>query len=101
MKTKTKSPKKLTKPEMRVAIAKDAIAQIKAKRIIVNPGSYLRISGYNHYVVEKGFFNNGGKCQVCQIGQAIVCGINRFNNGTAYDNRACYDTAINMVKAGE
>lgn len=84
MKTKTKKTfSRLTKAQQRVAIAKDAIEQLKARRFVASPGSYIRDKirdGANRSISQE---TVGGRtfrpCRVCMIGQAIVSGIRLFN----------------------
>lgn len=88
----------MTKAEIRVAIAKDAIKQIKAGNIKVSPERYLKILDKETLEVSQNFFKKNIPCMVCQIGQAIVCGINLFNQTTAEENIMNYEVAMKLVK---
>jgi hypothetical protein len=78
-KTKQKPFGKLTKAQKRVAIAKDAIKQITAKSLTVESGRYVVLPNNVAVLNQTSARRMKGPCRVCQIGQAIVCGIKLFN----------------------
>jgi hypothetical protein len=94
----TKKKKKLTKAEMRIAIAKDVIAQIKAKKYNPSQGSWVDVVGENHFhdwlfenasncdVDVRNYTKNIKKCNVCALGSLFVSAVNKYNNvyGTYY-----------------
>lgn len=86
---------KLTKAQKRVAIAKDAIKQIRAKTIEVTQGNYFE--SHSIEIVSrsniKTAINKAEPCQVCQIGQAIVCGIRLFNSEKVYNGMEPHNAA--------
>lgn len=80
--------KKLTKPQMRVAIAKDVLAQIKAKRFKIINATYWKVKGANDsqrinqdFLIEK-----KPVCKVCALGSAVISGIKLFNEVETSDN---------------
>lgn len=81
MKTKTKTPfRKLTAAQKRVAIAKDVLKQISARRIKIQRGVFVlsrldnETAVYNQASVRK-----LKSCTACAVGAAIVCGMRLFN----------------------
>lgn len=80
--------KKMTKAEMRVRIAKDVLAQVKADRLTPREQSYLIFRGALP-VDSHGYISNedvdvrdtlkGAKCQVCALGALFVAAVDRFN----------------------
>lgn len=79
MKTKTKPFSELTKAQQRVAVAEDAIQQIKAGRFKMEKGTYLRRldDGMQHFNQE--LLLTGAECGVCGIGAAL-CSLVRLDN---------------------
>lgn len=76
-----------TLKEQRVAIAKDAIKQIKAEKFIAEAGTYLGIEeelgcevGDELQKVLKKRKNKGAVCKVCGIGAAFISTVRLFDN---------------------
>lgn len=77
--------KKMTPSQMRVAIAKDAIKQIKSKRFIITTGLYFwnreqensRI--FENEVYDRARLRKLKRCQVCELGAALVSAVRLFN----------------------
>lgn len=83
--------KKMTKAEVRVCIAKDVLAQVKAKRFTARPGLY--VSGLGLYSDlprdEDGYLTQSPinvqavlkdrDCHVCALGALFVSSVDRFN----------------------
>lgn len=96
---KTKPFSKLTKAQKRVAIAKDAIKQIREKRMRVAHGEYIIFCGMEPIRqgnVDVVALSKKRPCKVCQIGQAIVSGIRLFNTCTTRSDISP-DSAREMV----
>src|SRR6185437_4537611 len=104
--TKTKTPKKPAKPfhrltdaQKRVAIAKDAIKQIKLGAFKVYPSCYITLlHGLDEF--RKGDSKELTKktpCKVCQIGQGIISGIRLFNRVTAFDIMTDEESALDLI----
>jgi hypothetical protein len=83
--------KKLTKTEMRVAIAKDVIAQIKAKKYNPTQGTWVddENQSYEQWLYDnardckvdvRDYTNNIKKCNVCALGSLFVSAVNKYNN---------------------
>jgi hypothetical protein len=80
------------KAEMRVAIAKDVIAQIKAKKYNPMQGTWVEQVGGDNYndwlfhnarnceVDVRDYTNNIKKCNVCALGSLFVSAVNKYNN---------------------
>ena len=87
----------LTLSQKRVAIARDVIKQIAAKRIFISSGEYL--SGRHDDIdLNQKNINEVKPCQVCQIGSAIVSGIRLFNQVSIPFNLGANDSkAMNLV----
>jgi hypothetical protein len=62
--------KKLSKPEKRVAVAKDAIAQLLVGAYRAKPGTYVKIS--DGLGLESVFGQGMPQCNVCGIGSALL-----------------------------
>jgi hypothetical protein len=79
---KTEKFGKLTAAQKRVAIAKDVLKQIKARKLIIRTGNFVDVP-IDYYFEEhnKQYLNSSSAqpCTVCAIGAAIVCGIRLFN----------------------
>jgi len=80
---------KMTAAQKRVAIAKDVLKQIKAGRVRIHMGSYLK---YIQCPVEDfTTFNQSTLladetvCRVCAVGAAIVSGLRLFNGAEVGD----------------
>ena len=71
--------KPLTPAQMRVAIAKDVIKQIIARKMIINNGVYFRPTVADQHVNKAVANEKGFQCRVCAVGAAIVSGIRLFN----------------------
>lgn len=85
--TKPKTKKPLTPAQMRVAIAKDVILQIKSEkykphsgvyidREVINPDGDLDQTNVKKFLSDE----NATPCKVCAIGSALLSGLNLFNN---------------------
>jgi hypothetical protein len=84
--------KKLTKAEMRIAIAKDVIAQIKAKKYNPTQGTWVDQVGGQDYdswlyhnalsceIDVQNYTKNIKKCNVCALGSLFVSAVNKYNN---------------------
>ncbi len=80
------------KAEMRVAIAKDVIAQIKAKKYNPMQGCWVeQVDGpdYDDWLFEKAenckvdvqvYTKSIKKCNVCALGSLFVSAVNKYNN---------------------
>jgi len=78
---------KLKPYQKRVAIAKDILEQIKAKRYIARAGSYIesaKLPGGGETPIKKNF-NKIKECHVCQIG-AIILSTTKFRNKLIKDD---------------
>ena len=115
--SKAKSSKKagkpsLTKKQMRIAIAKDVIAQLEAKKIIATPGSWtddpklgslddfadiqLNKSTLDEKVVKINacdYVNKLNKCQVCALGSLFVSSVSLYN-GVSWNLRPDFDDSL-------
>lgn len=87
MKKKQVTFKKLTPAQKRVAIAKDVLKQIKAKKFLIESGNFAIIR--NGIMPDPDVFDKGyllskevEACDVCAIGAAIISGIRLFNKVT-------------------
>jgi len=71
----------MSKEEKRVAIAKDVIAQIKAKRYTPKTGNYVKFKNRCKLKREESIQQNFDKvdCKVCAIGSMFMSNI-KFNN---------------------
>ena len=74
--------KRMTKAEQRVLIAKDVIAQLKARRTIGGHGDY--ITWKNPVPIKEGaqvkdLFKDIPQCKVCAKGAALLAAVDRFN----------------------
>lgn len=84
-------PKKMTKAERRVAIAKDVIAQLKTKRFKATRGTVL--GGISDKIIEGDYLTaqlcdvlpKFKKCHVCARGAIFISAVERFNNYTGED----------------
>jgi hypothetical protein len=74
------------KAAMRVAIAKDAIEQIKAGRLVPQLGVYLRVEGKSLYRAAPRLQVKdvvaGTRCTVCALGALFVATVDRRNEIT-------------------
>jgi hypothetical protein len=105
--------KKLTKAEMRIEIAKDVIAQIKAKKYNPMQGRWVEQADgpdYDDWLFEnattckvdvRDYTNNINKCNVCALGSLFVSAVNKYNNvyGT-YDSVSTYEV-FSSIGTGE
>jgi hypothetical protein len=73
---------KLTKAQMRVIIAKDAIKQIRAQVLQVQTGNYLILPESTFEIDQQTCLEQ--PCKVCQLGSALVSAIHKFNHETAF-----------------
>jgi hypothetical protein len=118
-KTKTKTKKKtLTKNQMRVAIAKDVISQIKTRKIIPQVGVWMEdpkmgsleeivSDGVERYLESddtcrlmpfpaQDYTKKVKNCRVCALGSIFVSSVNLFN-GVEFDNgEEVYDCFENL-----
>lgn len=83
---RNKAFNKLSKPEKRVAIAKDVIAALKAKKYIAETGDYLDINikdNKDWNVNQESLCSNDVTCNVCAIGALFTSKViisNNFNS---------------------
>jgi len=84
--------KKPSKIEMRIAVAKDAIKQIKAKIYIAMEGTYtgnlesrLKFASIDIDTQVQPHLLNMNSCRVCARGAAAISCIRKFNNCTVGD----------------
>lgn len=103
--------KKLTKAEMRIAIAKDVIAQIKAKKYNPIQGTWVKSVGGQEYddwlltasceVDVRDYTKNMKACYVCALGSLFVSAVNKYNNvyGT-YDSVSTFEV-FSSIGTGE
>ena len=89
--TMTTKKQKLTKAEIRIAIAKDVIAQIKAKKYKPTQGTWVadENQSYDQWLYDnaldckvdvRDYTNNIKKCNVCALGSLFVSAVNKYNN---------------------
>jgi len=78
----------LSKSEKRIAIAKDALVQIKTKKIIATNGHYLSIlSGFkNEDSLQKKIDSKGFSCQCCAKGALFISCVRQVNQVNMTDN---------------
>jgi len=88
---KNKEFKKSTKPQQRVLVAQDVLAQIKAKRYVAEPGEWaypfyseaMRALPASNESAQKLFANQSIKtCHVCALGGLFMSCTNLNNNTT-------------------
>jgi hypothetical protein len=114
--TPAKKTKRLTKPQMRVVIAKDVLAALDAKKFKANTGDYLYLSSEKEkewaksalkldmdaqsYHIERYKLSSDlprvpikapKECSVCAIGSVFVAAVDRFDKLTPRD---AFDTII-------
>lgn len=119
MKTKTKTKKKkLTKNQMRVAIAKDVLAQMKAKKIIADVGTWMHdpkmgfMDEYVDYLVDefiedpsndsceftefhaRDYTSKVKNCQVCALGSMFISAVNLYDDIKFKADDACASAAF-------
>jgi len=109
--TNTTKKKKLTKAEMRVAIAKDVIAQIMSKKYNPTQGCWVdQVVGGDDY--ESWLFKNAEsckidvqkytknikKCDVCALGSLFVSAVNKYNNVYGTYDTVSFDEVFNFEK---
>jgi hypothetical protein len=118
-KTKTKTKKKtLTKNQMRVAIAKDVLSQIKTRKIIPQVGVWMEdpkmgslddivYNAVDNYLDSddtcrlmpfsaQDYTKKVKNCRVCALGSIFVSSVNLFN-GVEFDNgEEVYDCFENL-----
>lgn len=106
---KVKTKKRLTKSQMRVAIAKDVISQINSKKLIPRPGVWIcdpKMGGLDQHIdnlIDKAmddpkndtcnftefnardFTKNVNRCEVCALGSIFVSSVNLYN-GVHFEN---------------
>lgn len=88
--------KKLSKAEKRVAVAKDAIAQLLTGGYQASPGTYVRIG--DKLGLESVFGQSIPQCNVCGIGAALLSefrlsgGCDALKEGYSNDTRNYYYT---------
>jgi hypothetical protein len=95
--------KKLTKSQMRVAIAKDALAQLRAEKYVATKNVYIddtllhdlyAISKQEGDVSAHPFLNNLKSCKVCAKGAIYLSTVRNFNDVTLVGfNDSCVDKA--------
>lgn len=83
--TKPKAFTRLTAAQKRVAIAKDVLKQIKAKRLLIETGSYLSWDALKlrdeRTPFSKATLTKPNKCHACAVGSAVASGLRLFNDG--------------------
>ncbi len=81
---RNKDFKKLSKAEKRVAIAKDVIAALKAKKYIAETGDYLDINyssdNYDSNINQELLCSNDITCKVCAVGALFTSKVIISNN---------------------
>lgn len=85
-----KSFNRLSLPKQRLAIARDALAQLKAKKFIATEGMYLEMTGRFQVVNQKNLTRE--KCEACAVGSALASLVrlrNKFNE-IVVDKDDCY-----------
>jgi len=95
--TQTNKPTKNTtaaQQEMRIAIAKDVLKQLNAKKIIAASGTWItdsKMPDLDEYVCDlqnkgerkfdvKNYVNKVNQCEVCALGSLFVSAVNLYNN---------------------
>lgn len=75
--------KRLTKPQKRVAIAEDIIAQVRANNYKAKAGRYISLKGdyklNDKSSAQEALIENKIKCTVCGIG-SLFCSLIKFEN---------------------
>lgn len=93
----TRMKKSLTKAQTRVQIAKDVIAQLKAKRLKARHSVYVDLVGAPFVYCGDGdaqrLVRSVKACAVCAKGALLVATIDRFNECEATDELALADLA--------
>jgi hypothetical protein len=90
---------KLTPAEMRVAIAKDVIKQIKAKRMRIISGAYVRqVFGQSEFIDQETCTSKRFQCNVCAIGAGIVSGVRLFNEVQEHTGTMGIETAQRLIR---
>lgn len=106
---KVKTKKRLTKSQMRVAIAKDVISQINSKKLIPTPGVWIcdpKMGGLDQHIDNlideamddskndtcnftefnaRDFTKKVNRCEVCALGSIFVSSVNLYN-GVHFEN---------------
>lgn len=77
----------LSQPEQRVAIAKDVLAQLEAKRIVAAPMQWVSVRGRSGFVYNREALIDAAapRCFVCGIG---ACFVSAVRLGNQYQKRA-------------
>ncbi len=80
---------RMTDAQKRIAIAKDVIKQVNAKRIKPTRGIYLetKFAGSKITIADvglemelKALYENMPSCNACALGSMFVCAVSKFNN---------------------
>jgi hypothetical protein len=71
---------------MRIAIARDVLKQIAAKKFKIETQIYWRINSTEIVVGKKQLLANGISCRVCAVGAAVISGIRIFNGSDVWKN---------------
>lgn len=79
MKTKTKPFKHLTAVQKRVAIARDAIKCISAKRFKIQTGDWFRFVNSDGEIDQTSLQSPRLKCTCCAVGAAMAASVRLFN----------------------
>jgi hypothetical protein len=78
---KNKAFHKLSDKEKRIAVAKDVIAQVEARKYRATPGTYLFVKGLRvDEDVQKPLLEESTKCNVCAVGAAFASAARLGNN---------------------
>lgn len=92
--------KAATKAEKRVMIAKDVIAQLKAKKYIANTRSYIKYTGIDYSCDVQSNFDKINRCRVCALG-GILLSTTKYKNKLKANNVnyiTSTDTSWNLLK---
>lgn len=89
---KTKSFNQLAAAQKRVAIAKDAIAQIVAGRFIIQHGKYFDWNGSGE-AGQSELTDEKTVCTVCQLGATMASAVRLFNSVSVSKN-GCNDSEV-------
>ena len=83
--------------QKRVRIASDAIAQIKAKKLIPEHHGYCTIDSYTSYDTQlnQAIKANSVRCEVCALGSLLVADVIKNNHLTVGEADACDFDQIN------
>ena len=112
MATTTKK-KKLTKAEIRIAIAEDVIAQIKSNKYKPTQGSWVEVASGEPYedwlyynaqdckVDVRDYTKNIKKCHVCALGSLFVSAVNKYNNVYGTYDSLSFEQVFHTIAIGK